>query len=273
MSNPPLILTVQLLGFVSGITNSLHSQQTQGIHFLQVRAPCPIRLPSLRLTYNEYRPSALWIAQIIIDLLFSAVQILVFSIIVYFMCGLVRDAGAFFTFYLMIVSGYLAMTLVFRTIGCLCPDFDYAMKFAAIIITLFVLTSGYLIQWQSEQVWLRWIFYLNALGLGFSALMMNEFKRLTLTCTSTSLIPYGPGYTDLAHQVCTLPGSVPGSDQVPGSNYIDLSFSYNSSDLWRNWGIIVALIVVFLFLNATLGEALQFGAGGKVGVYLTLPMC
>jgi len=208
-----------------------------------------------------------------VDLVFSAVQILVFSIIVYFMCGLVRDAGAFFTFYLMIVSGYLAMTLVFRTIGCLCPDFDYAMKFAAIIITLFVLTSGYLVQWQSEQVWLRWIFYLNALGLGFSALMMNEFKRLTLTCTSTSLIPYGPGYTDLAHQVCTLPGSVPGSDQVPGSNYINLSFSYNSSDLWRNWGIIVVLIVVFLFLNATLGEALQFGAGGKVGVFLTLQMC
>jgi hypothetical protein len=64
----------------------------------------------------------------------------------------------------MIISGYLAMTLFFRTVGCLCPDFDYAMKFAAVIITLFVLTSGYLIQWQSEQVWLRWIFYVNALG-------------------------------------------------------------------------------------------------------------
>ena len=33
------------------------------------------------------------------------------------------------------------MTLFFRTVGCLCPDFDYAMKFAACIITLFVLTS------------------------------------------------------------------------------------------------------------------------------------
>jgi ATP-binding cassette subfamily G (WHITE) protein 2 (SNQ2) len=97
-------------------------------------------------------------------LAFAAAQILIFSIIVYFMCGLVLDAGAFFTFFLMIISGYLAMTLFFRTVGCLCPDFDYAMKFAAVIITLFVLTSGYLIQWQSEQVWLRWIFYVNALG-------------------------------------------------------------------------------------------------------------
>jgi ATP-binding cassette subfamily G (WHITE) protein 2 (SNQ2) len=37
----------------------------------------------------------------------------------------------------MIVSGYLAMTLFFRTVGCLCPDFDYAMKFAAVIIVRF----------------------------------------------------------------------------------------------------------------------------------------
>ncbi|KAI9871192.1 MAG: hypothetical protein M1830_003216, partial [Pleopsidium flavum] len=217
--------------------------------------------------YTFHRASALWIAQIIVDLAFSAVQILVFSIIVYFMCGLVREPGAFFTFVLVVVSGYLAMTLFFRTIGCLCPDFDYAMKFAAVIITMFVLTSGYLIQYQGEQVWLRWIFYINALGLGFSVLMMNEFKRLTLTCSPNSLIPSGPGYSDLAHQVCTLPGGSPGSNQIPGSNYINLSFSYNPSDLWRNWGIIVVLIVAFLFLNATLGEALQYGAGGKTVTY------
>jgi ATP-binding cassette subfamily G (WHITE) protein 2 (SNQ2) len=56
------------------------------------------------------------------------------------MTNLFRDAGAFFTFYLMIVTGYLAMTLFFRTVGCLCPDFDVAIRLAATIITLFVLT-------------------------------------------------------------------------------------------------------------------------------------
>jgi ATP-binding cassette, subfamily G (WHITE), member 2, SNQ2 len=61
--------------------------------------------------YTFHRPSALWIAQIVVDMAFGAAQILMFSIIVYFMCGLVRDAGAFFTFYLIIVTGYLAMTV------------------------------------------------------------------------------------------------------------------------------------------------------------------
>ena len=137
------------------------------------------------------------------------------------------------------------------------------MKFAAVIITFFVLTSGYLIAYPKEQVWLSWIFWFNALGLGFSALMMNEFKRITLACTQNSLIPYGPGYGDLNHQACTLLGSTPGSASIPGSSYLNASFAWNASDLWRNFGIIVVLIFAFLILNATIGEALTFGAGGK----------
>lgn len=221
--------------------------------------------------YTFHRPSALWIGQIAVDLAFASAQILLFSIIVYFMCGLVLNAGAFFTFVLVIISGYLAMTLFFRTVGCLCPDFDYAMKFAAVIITLFVLTSGYLIQWAHEQVWLRWIFYINALGLGFASLMMNEFHRIDLTCTGTYLIPYsldGSQYNDIAHQVCTLPGSHAGSPAVSGTSYIETSFSYNPSDQWRDWGIIIVLIVGFLATNTFLGEYIKWGAGGKtVTVY------
>ncbi|KAF2269439.1 hypothetical protein CC78DRAFT_487060 [Lojkania enalia] len=217
--------------------------------------------------FTFHRPSALWIAQIGVDLLFASVQILVFSIIVYFMTGLVRDAGAFFIFVLMIITGYLAMTLFFRTVGCLCPDFDVAIRLAATIITLFVLTSGYLIQWQSEQVWLRWIFYINALGLGFSALMMNEFERLDLTCAGASLIPSGPGYDNIDNQVCTLPGSRAGSTEVSGTDYLKLSFSYDPEDLWRNWGIMVVLIVGFLIANAFLGEYVRWGAGGRTVTY------
>ncbi|QKX61137.1 uncharacterized protein TRUGW13939_08284 [Talaromyces rugulosus] len=215
--------------------------------------------------FTFHRPSALWIAQILVDTAFAAVQILVFSIIVYFMCGLVLDAGAFFTFVLIIITGYLSMTLFFRTIGCLCPDFDYAMKFAAVIITLYVLTAGYLIQYQSEQVWLRWIFYINALGLGFAALMVNEFKRLTITCSESSLVPSGPAYSDvgIAYQSCTLQGSSPGSSVIPGSAYLSAGFSYEDGDLWRNFGIIIALIVFFLFTNSYLGEVVNWGAGGR----------
>ncbi|KAL9102439.1 MAG: hypothetical protein Q9187_009122, partial [Circinaria calcarea] len=215
--------------------------------------------------YTFHRPSALWIAQIIVDVAFAATLIFAFSIIVYFTCGLVRDAGAFFTFYLTMVTAYLAMTLFFRSVACLCPGFDSALKFVVVIVSFLVLTSGYLIQYANSQVWLRWIFYINPLGLGFSVLMINEFKHLTLTCTAESVIPSGPGYNDLTNQICTLAGGTSGSSQIPGSNYVTQTFSYNPSDLWRNYGIIIALIGVFLFLNVTLGEALtvKFGSAGR----------
>ena len=134
------------------------------------------------------------------------------------------------------------MTLFFRTIGCLCPDFNYAIKFAAVIITLFVITSGYIIQYQSQQVWLRWIFYINVFGLGFAALMENEFHRLTMSCVDKSLIPNGSGYNNLDHQVCTLAGSRAGSAEVSGTEYVIDGFSYNPDTLWRNFGIMLALI-------------------------------
>ncbi|KIW68290.1 hypothetical protein PV04_04247 [Phialophora macrospora] len=219
--------------------------------------------------YTFHRPSALWLAQILVDLAFASVQIFVFSVIVYFMTGLVRTPGAFFIFVLIIITGYLSMTLFFRTIGCLCPDFDYAIKFAAVIITLYVITSGYIIQYQSQQVWLRWIFYINALGLGFAAMMMNEFMRLTMRCTDESLIPSGPGYNNLENQICTLPGSRAGSVEVSGTDYVKTGFSYDPSDLWRNFGIIIVLIAAFLFTNVVLGETIKYGAGGRTITFYT----
>ncbi|KAG4221694.1 hypothetical protein PC116_g29830, partial [Phytophthora cactorum] len=213
--------------------------------------------------YTFHRPSALWIAQIFVDTAFSATRILVFSIILYFMTNLTRTAGAFFTFYLLILIGNISMTLYFRIIACLSPDFDYAIKFAVVTITLFVLTSGYLIQYQSQQVWLRWIFWINTLGLTFSSLMANEFGGSQMRCSDESLIPSGPSYGNISHQVCTLAGSTPGSIEVRGADYITQGFSYAPEDLWRNFGIIMAIIVFFLVMNVVLGEFVKYGMGGN----------
>ncbi|KAF5024202.1 hypothetical protein F66182_3716 [Fusarium sp. NRRL 66182] len=221
--------------------------------------------------YAFHRPSALWIAQIFVDQIFAASQILIFCIIVYFMTNLVRDAGAFFTFFLMVLSGNIGMTLFFRIIGCVSPDFDYAIKFAVIVITLFVVTSGYIIQYEQEKVWLRWIFWINILGLSFSSMMMNEFQRIDMTCTADSLIPAGPGYTDIDYQVCTLAGSRAGTTLVSGSDYVSQGFSYFPGDLWRNWGIVLALIIFFLILNVVLGEFVNFGMGGNAATVYAKP--
>ncbi|KAL8949506.1 MAG: hypothetical protein Q9222_004383, partial [Ikaeria aurantiellina] len=213
--------------------------------------------------FTFHRPGALWIAQILVDTIYMAPQTLVFSIIVYFISGLALDAGAFFTFYLANLTAYVAMTLFFRTIGCISPNFDYAMKIASVIITFFVLTSGYLVPAQLAQVFLKWIFWINAMGLGFSVMMSNEFKRVTLKCTDTYLVPNGPGYGNIENQACTVPGSIPGTDIIQGDQYVLQAYAYTVGDLWRNYGIILVLLGAFLFLNVFLSEKLTWGAGGK----------
>ena len=65
--------------------------------------------------YAFHRPSALYIAQVLVDLSFGTLRILVFSLLVYFLCNLVRDAGAFFIFYLVMLTVYIATTIAFRT--------------------------------------------------------------------------------------------------------------------------------------------------------------
>lgn len=106
--------------------------------------------------YAFHRPSALWIAQIFVDQIFAATQVMVFAIIVYFMTNLARDAGAFFTFYLLLLSANMSMTLFFRILGCISPDFDYAAKFATVGITLMITTAGYLIR-KSSDISLLWM--------------------------------------------------------------------------------------------------------------------
>ncbi|CAK7225882.1 ATP-binding cassette transporter snq2 [Sporothrix bragantina] len=221
--------------------------------------------------YAFHRPSALWLAQIIVDQAFAVTRIFVFCVIVYFASNLYRSPGAFFTFFLLILCGNIAMTLFVRIVGCISPDFDYANKMAVVMVTLYVITSGYLIQYQSEKVWLRWIYYINILGLTFSAMMENEFSRIDMVCSPETLVPSGPGYNDINHQVCTLPGSVYGTDIVSGTAYIEQGFSYSPNDLWRNWGIVFAIIVFFLILNVVLGEIIRFGMGGNTALVYSRP--
>lgn len=86
------------------------------------------------------------------------------------------------------------------------------------------------------------------LRYGFEGLLVNEFHTLNGQCAT--LIPQGPGYegVSLENQVCTAVGSLPGQATVNGNRYVELSYGYSYSHLWRNFGVVVAFGVGFLSL-------------------------
>jgi len=63
--------------------------------------------------------------------------------------------------------------------------------------------------------------------------MTNEFQTINGTCST--IIPNGPGYENvtIANQVCTTVGSLPGQTYVSGSRFLELSYQYSRSHLWR----------------------------------------
>lgn len=117
----------------------------------------------------------------------------------------------------------------------------------------------------------RWINYLDPVAYAFEALMINEFSHREFACTD--FIPNGPSYNSVTpdQRICRPVGSRAGLSYVNGDDYINLSFQYYRSHLWRNLGIIFAMMIAFcgVYLCATefisssrsKGEVLLFRRG------------
>ncbi|CEQ38617.1 SPOSA6832_00050, partial [Sporobolomyces salmonicolor] len=207
-------------------------------------------IASFAESFAFHQPSAVTLAMTIADAPNNMLQIFCFCIgeapsftrcfsLIYFMGGFVYTAGAFFSFYLIVVSTYFSLAAFFRLLGTLCGNYDQASRLASVLITSMVLYSGYLI----------------------------PFKRINLLCDSTYILPHNlngafPQYpSELGpNQVCTLAGSRPGNAYVAGRDYIEASFQYDISQQWRNWGIVIVFFVGFNIIQAGLAEYLKHGA-------------
>ena len=183
-------------------------------------------------------------------------------VIIYFMAGLRSSAGAFFTFYLVVISGYFALATFFRFLGSLCSSYDVAARLASVIVSAFVLYSGYLIPTFAQKRWLFWLSYINPINFGFQALMRNEFVGLQLACEAGNIVPNGAGFSNTltANQVCTLPGSQPGQPNVDGEAYLRVAFDY-TQNLWLDWAIQIIFFIGFSVLMMAAVTYFKHGRG------------
>jgi hypothetical protein len=121
---------------------------------LQAFSELPGQMQGRPILYSQaakkfYRPGALSVAQtiadceskLVIDQLhiaylglrssvpLNALKILLFTVVIYFLSGLARTAGAFFTNYLFVLITYLVMSAFFRVLGTATrgesADFDF----------------------------------------------------------------------------------------------------------------------------------------------------
>ncbi|WEW56926.1 ATP-binding cassette transporter snq2 [Emydomyces testavorans] len=107
---------------------------------------------------------------------------------------------------------------------------------------------GYLIPPGQMRPWLKWLIWINPVQYTFESLMANEFYNMRIACVPPTLVPEGPSASP-QFQSCALQGSQPGQAYVAGSDYILSNYGYTRAHLWRNFGIIIAILVFFIALT------------------------
>ncbi|KAL2838950.1 ABC-2 type transporter-domain-containing protein [Aspergillus pseudodeflectus] len=196
--------------------------------------------------YALYHPSAEAISSMIVDLPAKVLVSIVFNIILYFMTNLRRTPGHFFIFYLFSFTTTLTMSNIFRWIGAISRSMAQAMVPSSIFMMILVIYTGFTIPVRNMHPWFRWLNYINPIGYAFESLMVNEFSGRTFECGL--YMPDGPGYEDTPRsaQICSGRGAVAGQEYIDGDAYLNTSFEYYRSHLWRNYGIILAFMFFFL---------------------------
>lgn len=207
--------------------------------------------------YALYHPSAEAVASFIVDLPVKTITSIFFNVIIYFISNLRREPGPFFAFLLFSYVCQITMCLIFRTIGSSTRTVSEALTPACLMILALVCTAGFVIPMPNMHHWCKWIIYLNPIAYGFESLMINEFRNRNFTCDQ--FIPRGGNY-DLVQpleKICGVVGAVPGSDQVQGTDYIEKSFNFLNKHMWRNFGVIMAYMVLFAITYMVAAETIK----------------
>ena len=118
--------------------------------------------------------SYLW-SVIIVHLPLSVVESCVFSLLIYFLCGFVYDAGRYFFFALTLWLTNITLSCVFRTLTHATRSTDVANMLASPTVATFMLFGGYLILQNNIPRWLVWMFWISPFSWTLRSLAINEF--------------------------------------------------------------------------------------------------
>ncbi|KAF4944492.1 hypothetical protein FGADI_12668 [Fusarium gaditjirri] len=220
--------------------------------------------------YALYHPSAEAISSMLCDMPYKIANTIVFNITLYFMTNLKREPGAFFFFILMSFVVVLVMSMIFRTIASATRSLFQALVPAAILILDLVIFTGFVIPKRYMLGWCKWLYYIDPIAYAFEAVVVNEFHNRDYTCNEFVPNPAVAGYGDVGseNRVCSAVGAEPGRAAVNGDRYAEMQFGYRWENRWRNFGIVIAWIVLFTFTYMVAAELVsEKKSKGEVLVY------
>lgn len=146
--------------------------------------------------------------------------------------------------------------------------------------------TGYLQPESNMKSWVfKWIYWAQPLTYCLEALMVNQLEGVFIKCSEEDLIPGIPSASIankgfslpvfplnsqlkasrvLTHDstVCHMAGAKPGTEFVSGTDFLRATWGYERSNVWRNFGIIIAFTIGYLAIALIGVEWLEYGVSG-----------
>ncbi|KEY72791.1 hypothetical protein S7711_09510 [Stachybotrys chartarum IBT 7711] len=204
--------------------------------------------------YAFYHPFVERLASMISDLPSKLVLSFMLHLPIYFMTNLRRTSGAFMTYWFFMLVNLMAMAMLFRMIGSLSKSRDGTMTPISILTLLCVLYAGFVVPPPDMVPWFGWFRYINPVFYTYESLMINEFQDRQFLCSTT--IPTGQAYDDIgtSDRLCSQVGRDADTNLVNATDYLSLRYEYTPDHLWRNVGILIAMMVAFCGVHLLAAE-------------------
>ncbi|PWY90711.1 hypothetical protein BO70DRAFT_328580 [Aspergillus heteromorphus CBS 117.55] len=201
--------------------------------------------------YAFVHPFVESLASIVLDLPIKIFRCSCFSIILYFMANLRREPSQFFIYLLFLITTVITMSGIFRSLGALTKSIGQAMALAGICVICMVVYAGFTLPQPYMHPWFSWIRWINPIYYSFEGLISNEFHGRMFECSE-----FIPDYATLTGDafICSSVGAVAGARTVSGDEFIYLNYEYTYKHIWRNFGILIAFLIVFNTLYLTVTE-------------------
>lgn len=202
-------------------------------------------------SYAFYHPFTEALAGIVSDIPVKFAVATCFNIILYFLAGLRTEPSQFFIFFLFNYISLLTMSAIFRSIAASTKTISQALAIAGVMVLAIVIYTGFTLQRSYMHPWFKWISYANPVAYAFEGLLVNEVHGRRFPCASTSLVPpYGTG----DNFRCAVAGAVAGELTVSGDAWVETSYGYSYSHIWRNLGFLFMFQICFYVLYLVMTE-------------------
>jgi ABC-type multidrug transport system ATPase subunit len=196
-------------------------------------------------SYAFYHPATEAIAGVVADIPVKFIQAVVFNTVLYFLAQLRYTPGQFFLFFVVTYISTFVMAAIFRTTAAVTKTASQAMAGAGVLVLMLVIYTGFVIRIPEMKPCFGWIRWINPIFYAFEILLANEFHGVNFPCDA--FIPQGPGYSLTGDSfICNTQGAVAGQTFISGDSFIEVSYSYSWSHVWRNFGILIGFLIFFM---------------------------